>query len=438
MGTVRELRALADNRLYAGDYAGALHAYTLIVRLQPVSFDARLRVADCLLALGYLQPAAVVYASLARFAANSGYPLIAIVAIKVLSQLEPQLEALLDSFAQLYASGSQRLGRSARHAPGDPSQALPPGVPGPMPAIEQLVPVAQQLAADVAGAAYPEKLPPIPLFSELPRDAFAAVLHPLKLVRTRPGETILAEGDAGLSFFVLARGSVDVLRAGPGGDPHKLATLHDGAIFGEMALVSSAPRTASVIALTDCDLLEFDRDALGAAAQALPTIARALDQFTRERLLNNLLTTSPLFRPLDREQRLALFKRFTSYDVQAGTDVIVEGTPGQGLFVVLSGEVDVSKIDGMEKVLLATLKTGDLFGEISLLHDRPTSATVTAATNCTVLFLARDYFQRLIEAIPAIRAYVEGLSETRLMDTQVLMDSFPTEELSAIDLTYSS
>lgn len=424
MPTARDLRAYADERLFAGDFPRALYGYAILVRLQPIDLDARLRIADALLAMGEIQNAALVYTAVARYAANAGYPLRALVALKILSALEPQLEALLRQLADLYAVGSPRLGRGVRPSPGDPDLELPAGLDvNTLPDPTVLVQEAARIGAAIDGVlnAYPEKVPPIPLFSELPADAFASVLTALKLVRTRPAELVLREGDTGQSFYVIARGGVKVSRRGDDGADVALATLGDGSIFGEMALVSAAPRSATVAADGDCDLLEFDRDALAAASREIGTIARALDKFTRERLLQNLLATAPLFRPLDRKQRLDLVRRFTAHDVAAGIDVISEGQPGQGLFVLLNGEVDVSKIDGDEKVLLATLKAGDVFGEISLLHDAPTTATVTAATNVTVLFLAREYFQRLIEAVPAIRAYVESLGEERLMDTRILM-----------------
>ena len=435
MQTVGDLKALADQRLFAGDHAGALHAYAALVRVQPENLDARLRVADALLAVGEVQRAAVVYTALARHASHAGYPLRALVAMKILSALEPQLGSLLTGIAELYSVRSEKVGRGVRISPGDLDRPLPEGLsldnPPPQ---EQLVEAAASLAADVSQiSAYPETLPPIPLFSELPADAFAQVLEALKLVRTRPGDAIITQGDVGQSFFVLARGEVHVTRSDDEGNTHGLAKLGDGSIFGEMALVSATPRSASVVSLTDCDLLEFDRSALSAGASQVGTIAKALDKFMRERLLSNLLGTAPLFRPLDRKQRLDLMRRFTAHDVTPGTKIIEEGQPGQGLYVVLHGEVDVSKVDGQEKVLLATLKSGDVFGEISLLQDEATTASVTAATNSTVLFLHREIFEKLIAAVPEIREYVEDLGEERLMDTRILLDD-EGEELTDDDL----
>jgi CRP-like cAMP-binding protein len=429
MRTLQDLRAHADTRLLANDAHAALHAFCAIVQLQPVNLDARLRVADALLALGEVQRAAVVYTALARYASNAGYPLRALVALKVLSALEPQLAALLAPIAELYSVDSKRLGRGVRMAPGDPAQPIPETldltreVP-----LDQLAPHAERIASDLTGAQYPDRLPPIPLFSELSATSFGAVLEALKLRRVRPGEVILAEGEPGLSFFVVARGEVRVTKQLAQGGAVDLATLHEGAIFGEMALVSAAPRSATVRAVGDADLLEFDREALGAVSRDVATLAAALDKFARERLLHNLLATCPLFRPLDKKQRLDLVRRFTAHDVAAGVQIIREGEPGRGLFILLAGEVDVSKIDADSKVLLASLKPGDVFGEISLLEEGSATASVTAARPSTVLFLSKDVFARLVEAFPEIKEYVSQLGEERLMDTRLLLEAGADEE----------
>jgi len=215
-----------------------------------------------------------------------------------------------------------------------------------------------------------------------------------------------------------------------------LAKLHGGAIFGEMALVSAEPRSATVVAENDCDLLEFDKAALAAAASEVTTVATALDKFTRERLLTNLLATAPLFRPLDRTQRLDLARRFKALDVAPGTPIIREGDPGKGLYVVLSGGVEVWKTDDGEKVMLANLGPGQVFGEIALLHEEAATANVTATKQSTVLFLARELFQKLVEAIEEIREYVENLGDERLMDTRLSMENTESEPLSDDDLLF--
>jgi CRP-like cAMP-binding protein len=232
---------------------------------------------------------------------------------------------------------------------------------------------------------------------------------------------VIREGEIGHSFFLMASGQVRVYRTDPHGADTELARLGEGAFFGEMAIIHAAPRTASVQAYGEADLLEVDREALSALAKELHVVAEALDRFTRERLLNNLLATSPLFSPFNRQQRLDLIKRFTGHEVAPDTIVISEGDEGRGLYVMLSGEVEVTKDHDGEQVLLATLKAGDVFGEISLIKGYPATATVKAVRRSTILFLDRVYFMRLVEALPEIKSFFENLSEERIQDTRLLL-----------------
>ncbi len=442
MKTAKELKAMADDLLLGGSYMEALHAYCALLDVQPLNLDARLRVADALLALGEVQRAALVYTSLAKHSANAGYPLHAIMALKILSQLDPQFTALLKSVAELYAAGSSRLGRGSRMAPPDPDQEVPldlelqlRDVPPP----EQLFRRAESVGSSFedSGIQYPELLTPLPLLSLLPAKDFDAVLKAIKLLRVRPGTPVITEGEVGNSFFVLGRGSVRVTRKEKPGKHIQLAVLHPGSIFGEMALLNNEPRNATVSSIGDCDLLEFDRDALIAASNTVASIAKALSSFTQERLLNNLLKTAALFRPLDDKQRKALMRRFLAYDAEPGTALIHEGEPGKGLFLVLRGKMEVTRTAEGHKQHLATLLPGDIFGEISLLNEEPTTASVVASEKSTVLFLGRDYFRRLVDAVPEIRGYIEQLSEERQMDlrlTEVCGSAGDDEDLSDDDI----
>ena len=96
---------------------------------------------------------------------------------------------------------------------------------------------------------------------------------------------------------------------------------------------------------------------------------------------------------------------------------------GRGLFVVLSGEVEVAKSSGDSSTPLATLRAGDVFGEMSLVRGGPTSATVRAATPTTVLFLALEYVERIVAGVPAIKEYLMALASDRELDTKLAMET---------------
>jgi CRP-like cAMP-binding protein len=258
----------------------------------------------------------------------------------------------------------------------------------------------------------------VPLLSDLTEQAFARVLENAVVQRLGHGALLIRAGDPGDSFFLLASGEVRVF-TGEAPAQTELAHLHEGAIFGEMALINAQPRSASVEVVGSADIISFGRKALEAAAGELEAVAAALEKFTRDRLLKNLLATSPLFKPFTHPQRIDLVRRFTGHDIAEGDAIIRQGDRGEGLYVLLSGGVEVVQGGEPFETQLAELRPGDCFGEISLVLELPAMATVRATRRSTVLFLAREYFQRLTEALPEILNYFEELAAERLRAASV-------------------
>ena len=76
----------------------------------------------------------------------------------------------------------------------------------------------------------------------------------------RKGKTIVRQGTHGTSAFLIKKGKVEVFITDSDGNKKVLASLKESDLFGEMALISSDARTASVIALEDCELAILTRD----------------------------------------------------------------------------------------------------------------------------------------------------------------------------------
>lgn len=414
----RALREQANAACDAGTPLEALAMYGALSDALPTSLDARQRVGDVLVAMGEFQRAAQVYATLARHAAHAGYPLRAVVAIKALADLEPSLGQLLDDVAALYGRESTRLGHGARTTQPQLDQAIDMAMVRRWSEHESLLDAVTEHASTYRANDWvlPQGLFPIPLLSLLGTAEFAVALQAVRLVRKRAGEAIITQGEPGKSFFVLAHGTVRVT-ATDGATEKELARMADGATFGEMALLSTAPRSATVTAVEDCDLLEFDREALASASAAARELGTALLTFARERLLNNVMRTSGIFQALDFEQQRALFKYFTAVDVLEGERIIEQGQASAGLYVVLRGSVAVTRQDGDTITPLARLGMGEMFGEIAILNDAPTTASVHAAEPSAVLFLARAYVERLMAGVPAVREHIEQVGGERIQHT---------------------
>ncbi len=409
--TLRGLKAEARNLAGGGQVPAALAAHDWMLAANPLDGDSRRKIADLLWQLGARDGALQLYRSCALHDARSGHLLPALIGCKILESLGQPTGDVVGEMARNYAHGSPALGKfAARQAPVDLDAPIGPPPASAAADVGKLMNRALARALDLSVfVQYPQQYLAVPFFSELPPGLFAAAVRALRLVRAVDGQAIFREGQPGDAFYFVAAGELRVVGRDPRGQPVEWARLHEGALFGELALLTAEPRTATVQAVGDADLIEVGRAAVGELVAAVPALGERLERFARERLLKNLLATSPLFKPFDHQQQMDLIRRFEGVDVAAGTTVIEEGAAGQGLFVILMGNVEVSR-GGRP---LARLRAGELFGEMSLLHDGPTTATVRTLTPTSLLYLGGDYFRRLVAALPGLRKYFEALARAR-------------------------
>lgn len=93
------------------------------------------------------------------------------------------------------------------------------------------------------------------------------------------GEAVFEQGDFGDKLYVVVKGEADVLR-----DGHSLATLKNGDVFGEMALISDQPRSAAVMATTPLDLISISRDAFDKLVTHLPGVKSSMNELFQARM----------------------------------------------------------------------------------------------------------------------------------------------------------
>ena len=125
----------------------------------------------------------------------------------------------------------------------------------------------------------PARVTAIPLFAGLSGPALDAVCASVGEYRVDAGTTLATEGDFGHGFFAIEAGTADVVREGA-----VLARLGPGDVFGEIALLTSGRRTASVVATSEMRLLTLFKRDLWRLEERAPEVAEALRQTVRARL----------------------------------------------------------------------------------------------------------------------------------------------------------
>lgn len=235
--------------------------------------------------------------------------------------------------------------------------------------------------------------------------ALVAFAKCLKVRVVTAGETLVSVDEAGEAAFLVVRGSLAVLRrdhgdAGPAAQV--VAHVGPGALFGELALLSRAPRTATVTSASPAILLVAERSALVAAVETCAPLGAALAAHCRERLLAQALLSAPVFTSVHDEERPAFAQNFELRVHEEGEVLVHEGEAAKGLFVVAAGKVQVAREDEGERLFLDELGPGDVFGELATILRRPATADVLAVRPTVTLFLPREKFVDLVRERPLV------------------------------------
>lgn len=264
----------------------------------------------------------------------------------------------------------------------------------------------EHLTERVPGPAARKALMTTPLFPQMPARVLETLIARMALVELNEQEVLFREGQAGDEMFVISEGEVAVETAAAG----ELARLGPGAFFGEIALITDHPRSATIRAITRVELLSIDRtllrDALGENSEILTVILK----FVRDRSIDRITRTSELFRPFTDEERAALSAKFELVEVVHDALLITQGERADGLYLIVAGKVEVQRSG---EGVLATLGSGDVFGELSLLANTGSTANVRSISRVLALRMPASVFQEVIMTHPQVLAYLGELAERR-------------------------
>lgn len=102
----------------------------------------------------------------------------------------------------------------------------------------------------------------IPLFSGLLEDQHREIIRRIILMYYPSNYTLFNENEAGDALYIIKTGSVRIFHPSKeeGEEPEKVAQIREHGFFGEMALISDAPRNASAITETDCEIFILSKE----------------------------------------------------------------------------------------------------------------------------------------------------------------------------------
>ena len=147
---------------------------------------------------------------------------------------------------------------------------------------------------------------------------------------------------------------------------------------------------------------------------------------------SEMLAEVPFFTLLDAQERAALAERLDIVKAPVGQVLFQRGDPGDSMYVVKSGRVEMSvKNDTGDKLLLETARAGDFFGEVSLLDGGPRTATAEVMEDLEALVIDRGDLDEFFRISPAAALDLLTATGKRLRETTRLLRSSASRNVNA-------
>ena len=226
------------------------------------------------------------------------------------------------------------------------------------------------------------------------------------------GEQIFAEHERAIplirrhKMYLLLKGEVGLVAG-----RKTIGRVRPGEIFGELAVISDAPRSASAVAKSPCRVIALDDNEFETALKKKPEFALMLISVMIYRLRSSIAALKAK-EELSAEQELEASAAFEPEVLakliegladdppiffRQGTSIVAEGQKGTRMYAVTEGNVAIS-IGGRT---VERLGPGGVFGEAALLHPSGTRmADASAETDCSLQAISRNAFLSLVKASP--------------------------------------
>jgi CRP-like cAMP-binding protein len=212
------------------------------------------------------------------------------------------------------------------------------------------------------------------------------------------GRILFKEGDTDKRTFYLVAGNVE-LRA----DDRLIGMIRAGSPEARAALAPGLPRKFTARAAGDLEYIVIDSDLLDVLLTWDQTGQYEVAELRSDGLdvtgdwMTTLLQTKAFHR-IPPANIQAIFMRMQRINYRAGDIVIKQGTEGDYFYVVVAGKCIVTRETPLNKegIKLAELSPGDSFGEEALIAEAKRNATVTMASDGTLMRLGKNDFQTLL------------------------------------------
>ena len=200
------------------------------------------------------------------------------------------------------------------------------------------------------------------------------IIVSMSLYSIKEGETLYKEGSHGNYWYIVSSGELNKLN-----NNKLISQLKRGDSFGEKSIMNGAPRSTSVVAVTDCKLWVLKRS----------VFKKILEFIFTSNYEQNMVFLEGLNMPLDSTSKSIMANNLIQEIYLKGQYICKEGEVGNCMYIVKDGEIECLKGDKV----IRTLKTGDNFGQKAILEEGLRSLDVRAKTDCKIYSISIEFFK---------------------------------------------
>ncbi|XP_012993908.2 cGMP-dependent protein kinase 1 isoform X1 [Esox lucius] len=219
--------------------------------------------------------------------------------------------------------------------------------------------------------------------SRLDDEQITMMVELLVAIDIKPGNNVIKEGTEGDSMYIVAAGELLVSQTG-----QNLRTLTCGDVFGELAILYNCKRTATVKAKTMVRLWCIERN-------TYRTIMTNKSRKKREQLMG-FLKTSRTLNTLNDRQLSKIIDSMEEVKYHNNDVIVREGEEGNTFYIILKGEVLVTKMMNGQQKQIRKMGKGEHFGELALIREILRTASCTAVGPVTCFSIDKEVFEETI------------------------------------------
>ena len=289
------------------------------------------------------------------------------------------------------------------------------------------------------------------------------------------------------SFYIIKSGRVDITKKFPVANENPHEILGRGDFFGVIGAMSQLPQLESAVALSEVDAISIHHTKFAELVQKNPSLAKKIIKSFSLRLrrfteteenisnfsldydyLKTMFEQAEIYNGLNRKRistymyrciqfykpgtKLAAKSEEKLIELEAvgefnkktgimreyddGEIIFCENEPADEIFILRSGKIRISKLIDKKESQLYIMQAGDIFGEMSLLEDKPRSATATALEDSEILVINKQNYENMTQKEPRLMTKIIGLVAERIWNRNklILNSKFPDLNSKILDI----